>query len=154
MDEEEHWADYAEYLLKRGVTPEDATQQIVKLTMILSHVQRSSTTCVTPAVATNEHQQEEEEVMSDASPMTPTHIVEEDPPIVPGSFVVSWVKGFRRLHKVGECYLIPGVDYIKYSAFGSTCPTSESYDATCKLCFKTAGAVLGEASSDSDSSSS
>ena len=153
MDEEEHWADYAEYLLKRGASPEDATELIVKLTLFLSHVQRSPTSCAAPAeeVAV---QSQEDDALSDASPMTPTHIVEDDPPTVPGSFVVSWVKGFRRLHKVGECYLIPGVDYIKYSAFGPTCPTSESYDATCKLCFKTAGAVLGEVSSDSDSSSS
>ena len=154
LDEEEHWADYAEHLLKRGVSPEDATEQIVKLTMVLSHAQRSATTCVIATVEDTEQRQVGEEAMSDASPMTPTHIVEDDPPTLPGSFVVSWRGGFRRLRKVGECHLIPGVDYLKYTAFGASCPTSESYDAPCKLCFKTAGAVLGEISSASDSSSS
>ena len=158
LDEEEHWAYFAEYLLKRGTSPEAATEQIVKLTRILSRVQTYIVPVVSPRVqdpsASPAQKYLNEESEGEASPMTPSHTVADNPPISLGAFVVSWRRGFKRLHKVGECHMVPGVYYFRFESFGSACPTSEHYDAPCMICFKSADVELDDSSSAGESSSS
>ena len=54
-----------------------------------------------------------------------------------GVFVVSLHPrtGFRRLHQVGNCPLVPGADYAGFKVCGELAPEVSAYDATCKHCF-------------------
>ena len=87
-----------------------------------------------------------------AAPATPELIVESLPeppsdtklvvdvcdPLPLGTYVASIQKAgrFRRLHKVGECPLLPGVDYREYEAFGASMPHASKFAALCRRCFK------------------
>ena len=87
------------------------------------------------------------------APMTPTHTVTDDCPGL-GEYVVSLRRGFRRLHRIGDCHLVPGVDYADVRALGSNAPSREQYDASCKWCFKPeAGLEAVHSSSESSESS-
>ena len=56
-----------------------------------------------------------------------------------GSYVVSLHSRsrFRRLHRVGDCWRRPGLDFLDYEVLGADLPDSASYDAACKDCFRT-----------------
>ena len=87
------------------------------------------------------------------APLTPSHTVPDDCPGV-GMFVVSSRRGFRRLHRVGDCHLEPGVDYKDFRSLGAERPSSEHFDATCRWCFKSCQFEDVANSSSSDDSSS
>ncbi len=55
-----------------------------------------------------------------------------------GSYVVciSGHKKLRRLHRVGNCFRIPGVHYLVFKDYGSQCPPSRSYDVICLDCWR------------------
>ena len=46
----------------------------------------------------------------------------------------SGKKGIRTLHRLGSCYALPGVDYLRYEYLGDAFPPVASFDAICKLC--------------------
>ncbi len=54
-------------------------------------------------------------------------------------YVVSLVKKgkatIRRLHFVGLCHLVPGIDYLRFEEHGRTLPTEEQYDSVCSRCW-------------------
>ncbi len=54
-------------------------------------------------------------------------------------YVVSLVKKGkttnRRLHFVGLCHLVPGVDYLHFEELGRALPTEEQYDSVCSRCW-------------------
>lgn len=54
-----------------------------------------------------------------------------------GSYVVSVVgrSGRKTLHKVGECYRLPGVHFKNYEVLGDSMPDDSSYHGICKVCF-------------------
>ena len=58
-----------------------------------------------------------------------------------GCYVVSMVgRGSRKtLHKVGECYRLPGVHFKKYEVLGELMPEAGEYHAVCKVCFPKSG---------------
>ena len=58
-----------------------------------------------------------------------------------------------RLHRAGECHLVPGVDYKGFRVLGSSKPSREHYDAACKLCFKSELDLIVQLSSGDYSSS-
>ena len=52
----------------------------------------------------------------------------------PGFYVCySGKKSIRTLHKLGMCYALPDVDYIRYEYMGTDFPAG-AYDVICKLC--------------------
>ena len=70
---------------------------------------------------------------------------------------------FRRLHFVGRCWRVPGVDYAQYEWHGDELPGPQSYHRRCRDCWKAAreaaagAAAVSEAlaeGSEGDSSSS
>ena len=72
----------------------------------------------------------------------------------PGFYIaVSAKKGRRTLHKLGSCFMVPGIDYFRYSYVGPTQPASSRYDAICKSC-TTLTKLQGRADSDESNSSS
>ena len=53
-------------------------------------------------------------------------------------YVVSIVgrRRFRRLHFVGLCGRVPGIDYLDFAEYGDLRPSPEDYDAICRKCWK------------------
>ena len=85
--------------------------------------------------------------------------LEPDTEATPDSFVVSITKGgFRRLHFVGACRLVPGEDYRHFEVYGELLPPAGAFNARCQWCFQDGGAAheddLPSNSSSSSSSSS
>ena len=70
----------------------------------------------------------------------------------PGFYVsISPKKRIRTVHRLGQCYLIPGLDYVRYEYLGASMPDPAMFDLTCKWCAKGVGF---DASSGTDTSSS
>ena len=40
----------------------------------------------------------------------------------------------KRLHRLGYCWMVPGVDYIVYSYKGPLMPQEHEYEEVCKRC--------------------
>ena len=90
-------------------------------------------------------------------PLASSRLVIRDPEeqeLELGSFLVSvqTKTRFRRLHKLGECWRKPGVDYLEYEVLGLELPPAASYNAVCHQCFKKG--EVNEAVTSSGSSSS
>ena len=63
-------------------------------------------------------------------------LVEEDAPPESGYVVsMSGRKGLRRLHYIGLCHRLLGIDYLRWEALGEAEPGEEQYDACCKQCW-------------------
>jgi hypothetical protein len=58
-------------------------------------------------------------------------------------YVVSISKktGYRRLHALGRCYRVPGIDYGQYELLGEEVPPERLYDGYCAQCWKTGTVV-------------
>ena len=56
-------------------------------------------------------------------------------------YVVSVVgrRGYRRLHHLGLCPLVPGVDYKGYILYGEQAPAEDAYDSICRRCWRPTG---------------
>ena len=82
--------------------------------------------------------------------------LEPESKTTPEGFVVSVTKGgFRRLHFVGACRLVPGEDYHKYEEYGELLPPAGVFNARCRWCFQDGGAIhVDDLPSNSSSSSS
>jgi hypothetical protein len=53
--------------------------------------------------------------------------------------VVSIVKrgrsDHRKLHYLGLCHLVPGVDYLRFEELGTGMPAAAAYDSVCSRCW-------------------
>ena len=94
-----------------------------------------------------------EEPVEEPAPLTPSHTVPDGCPGT-GMFVVSLRRGFRRLHRVGDCHLEPGIDYKDFRTLDTDRPSPEHYDAACRWCFKLVQFEDVASSSSSEDSSS
>ena len=56
------------------------------------------------------------------------------PTSVPTSY--SGKKKIKVLHRLGQCFMLPGVDFMSYEYAGSTFPDSSSDETVCKWCAK------------------
>ena len=73
-----------------------------------------------------------------------------------GKYVVVTPKGSKRrtLHRVGECYRTPGVDYHIYEVLGDDFPEAELFDRRCGDCWALSESCSSSSSSPTSSSSS
>ncbi len=57
---------------------------------------------------------------------------------VPEGYIisVSSKKRIRRLHLMGACHRLPGIDYTNYIVAGDKCPGSDQYDDYCRHCWR------------------
>ena len=61
----------------------------------------------------------------------------------------------RVLHRLGSCYMVPGIDYPRYAFSGAQMPKQGDFDSICKLCSrKGAGITNGDSDVTQTSSSS
>ena len=49
---------------------------------------------------------------------------------------ISGKKKFRTLHRLGDCFSIPGIDYADCVFHGKEVPPRSAYDSVCRLCSK------------------
>ena len=47
---------------------------------------------------------------------------------------VSREKRIRTLHRLGSCYALPGIDYLRYEYLSTAFPQVASFESICKLC--------------------
>ena len=74
--------------------------------------------------------------------------------LAPGFYLVtSTFRNLKILHRLGSCYLIPGVDYQQFQYMGVLMPPKSQYEQICKLCART-GTAATEGSSCSETTSS
>jgi hypothetical protein len=61
------------------------------------------------------------------------------PAVDPWGFVVSITRGgrHRKLHHVGSCKQLPGVDYREFQVYGAVMPPNSELDSLCGRCFGT-----------------
>ena len=163
LDETGLFEDLSRFMLAEGVPEDRVAEQLKKLKFSADVTTPRSATVVDGAEVQDlgadvEDLDAEVEVLGagagDPHPLLPGvsrySINEEVPPV--GAFVAS-VSGrsFRRLHKVGSCPMVPGVDYVNFEFLGMARPKSDTFDAYCKRCF---GPVTPLASSSTASSGS
>ncbi len=51
---------------------------------------------------------------------------------------ISGKRLFRRLHRLGGCHRVPGVDYREFELLGVDFPPSTAYDGHCAQCWRDA----------------
>ena len=81
-------------------------------------------------------------------------VAPEAAPVVPWGYVVSVTRGgrHRKLHHVGSCWRVPGVDYADFDVYGDVMPELHLLDSKCHNCFgSTALQPAGEEGSDVES---
>ena len=75
-----------------------------------------------------------------------TKILEGD-----NGYVLSLVRRGRqthmKLHYLGQCHLVPGIDYLRYEWLGSEKPDLSSYDSLCTRCWPGKDLSVEESSS-------
>ncbi len=61
-----------------------------------------------------------------------------EPHEVPEGYVISISakKRLRRLHLMGACHMLPGLDYTNYVVVGDKCPSNDQYDDYCRHCWR------------------
>ena len=69
---------------------------------------------------------------------------------------ISGKRRLRRLHYVGQCHRLPGVDYLEFETHGEKQPHATLYDDYCRQCWRSGPPQTGEDSvaTESESSSS
>ena len=66
---------------------------------------------------------------------------------------VSGKRSVRTLHQLGACYLLPDVDYARYSYSGTVMPLKSEFDVVCTLCSRKGVNKTNESSESQVSSS-
>ena len=66
----------------------------------------------------------------------------------------SGKKRIKVLHRLGQCYMLPEVDYVAYEFVGNSFPAAALYDAVCKWCAKSQNLKGAVDSSGTNTSSS
>ena len=163
LDETGLFEDLSRFMLAAGVPEDRVAEQLKKLKFSADLTTPRSVTVVDGAEVQDlgadvEDLDAEAEVLGadagDPHPLLPGvsrySINEEVPPV--GAFVASVSsRRFRRLHKVGSCPMVPGVDYGNFEFLGLSRPKADTFGAHCKRCF---GPITPLASSSTASSGS
>jgi len=132
--EDDLFADLGSFLRVRGASSEAIEIQIANLRLASENLEPFS--LPTPiADPPGDQTSDEEEMKIDT--VSPLALADLEPVRdLKGKFVVSISGSVRRLHKVGECWRVPGQDYLRYEVFGDTLPAASSHTVRCKFCFK------------------
>ena len=75
-------------------------------------------------------------------------------PLEPGYYLsASGRNATRTLLFLGDCYMVPGIDYVRYQFVGALMPSITGFDGVCKLCSKKGSVQIHESSGTEASSS-
>ena len=98
---------------------------------------------------------QEQEVQEDEAPLNPVDALPEEV-VDPWGYVISITRGgrHRKLHHVGSCHRVPGVDYRTFEVWGANLPPVAVLNSRCGVCFGTTALEPAEDASDSESHTS
>lgn len=152
--EEEVFSKLKNWMSAKGFSDEDISDQLSRLRCCpVGERPPSPTELAEPG----EEASDSEEVTPVPVPESSSRLVVADPApldIPAGSYLVSIQARtkFRRLHKIGECWRRPGVDFLLFEVLGQELPQPSQYNAVCHHCFNKGVINDDEASSGSSSS--
>ena len=91
----------------------------------------------------------------DTIPLDPVEALHEEV-VEPWGYVISITRGgkHRKLHHVGSCHRVPGVDYRTFEVWGGVLPPVGVLNSRCGVCFGTTALEPAEDVSDSESHTS
>ena len=97
----------------------------------------------------------EQEAQEDEVPLNPVEALPEEI-VEPWGYVISITRGgrHRKLHHVGSCHRVPGVDYRTFEVWGANLPPVAVLSSRCGVCFGTTALEPAEDASDSESHTS
>ena len=143
-----------------GVPQDEAVSQASLLASFSAGLLKASVPNAEAALVAPSTPDLPEDLARGESPPT-AYVMPSDTAIAMGAFVISiQVKsGFKRLHRMGDCALRPGVDYACFENLGSEEPAARFYTAKCKHCFRgrdeaPQGVLSGSSASSSNTDSS
>ena len=114
----------------------------------------ASSIAIAPATPAGDGHEDVDDLPS--APESAIHEVVEEPSTKLGDFVVSIQErsGFKRLHRIGDCPRMPGVDDRRCLLIGPEHPPTASYNARCKQCFQASDIHVEEGTSETATTSS
>ena len=159
LDEDPLFADLARHLRVKGMEESGIANQ-VELVRLWFTCSRPLIGNPSPNDASGDASAAQEVDPADSSDV-PLPATMEDPGFkiedYLGCYVVSIGSrpGSRRLHQVGSCHLVPGIDYKSFEILGHECPSPELYKDFCRRCWPKAsdGGTLTPRGTTSSSSS-
>ena len=134
--EDDLYTAWAKFMCDQGCSQEAAVSQASVLASLLpTHFRNTS---LPPTVSQAAVDELEEDVAAFPDTLETRHVEAEIPPLLPGTYVVSLLKHgrFKRLHRVGECSLSPGIDYKSFDVIGEEEPSDTLFSARCRNCFR------------------
>ncbi len=139
LGDEQEASKLLDHLVERGADAEQAAAHVAKM---LTGSRRISPSAVEPSTPVlNEDASEDAEVPEPGlEPDVGDSETYSDrvPPEARGYCISITAKtNKRRLHYVGRCYRVPGVDYSQFEWWGQELPGPLTYDAVCRQCWKT-----------------
>ena len=119
-------------MLKAGSASEDAVQPVLTLARDSESVKAAFVPSASVQESSSSSDSDTSHAPSNAS--TPSF---GTPALPLGTFYITIQTRslFKRLQRMGECSLVPGVDSFDFEAFGAEMPESTSYSAICRNCF-------------------
>jgi len=132
FDEDDLFEQLGAFLCSRGVSA--AAIAVQKDALLLSLKDPEPDLLPTPLADSPSDSDEEEEKIASISPLAVLDLATSGD--LRGLFVVSLSGSVRRLHRVGDCWRVPGQDYLRFEVLGDTMPEASSYTCVCKFCFK------------------
>ncbi len=126
------------YLVDRGVDADEAAAHVAKM---LTGARKINPADVEPRTPIQDDVPHDDtiEPETDKGPAEDSTEVYSDrvPPEARGYCISVTAKtNRRRLHYVGRCYRVPGVDYAQFEWWGQDLPNADAYDAVCRQCWK------------------
>ena len=149
--EEEVLGKLGEWMHDKGFSLAEINSQLDRLAVSGQQAPPSPTDLAD--ASSDEDDEKTPEAMPEASPrLVVVDPTEAEIPI--GSYIVSIQarSRFKRLHRLGECWRKPGVDYVEYEVLGLELPPASRYSAVCRTCFANGEVNAEEVSSGSSSS--
>ena len=134
--EDDSYIAWARFMCDQGVGQDAAVSQASVLASFLpTHFRNAS---LPPIISQAGACELEEDLAAFPDAVESRHVEAEVPPLLSGTYVVSILKRgrFKRLHRVGECSLSPGIDYKSFEVLGEDEPSEALYSARCRNCFK------------------
>ena len=134
FDEHDVYTKWASFLCAQGSPHGDSVKQAADLMEAGDFSLRESSSQV---VKSDAGANISDEAIRSAPSTPPFDVPGEGVEVQSGLHTVSinTKTGFRRLHQVGNCPLVPGADYACFEVCGEEAPEASAYDAHCKHCF-------------------
>ncbi len=139
LGDEQEARKLLDYLVERGVDADQAAAHVAKM---LTGSRRIDPAAVEPRTPIMDGDAAEDTVAPEPVTGPDDGDVEaysdRVPPEARGYCISITAKtNRRRLHYVGRCYRVPGVDYSQFEWWGQELPGPATYDAVCRQCWKT-----------------